>query len=68
MNEEPNADTSLVMQGYPLLLISVHLTLQCIGNIGPNLQSNSGHQLSSKHLYMLSRLARAKISAQKEAL
>jgi hypothetical protein len=38
MNEEPNADTSLVMQGYPLLLISVHLTLQCIGNIGPNLQ------------------------------
>lgn len=38
MNEEPNADASLVIQGYPLLLISVHLTLQCIGNIGPNLQ------------------------------
>ena len=38
MNEEPNADTSLVMQGYPLLLISVHLTLQCIGDIHPNLQ------------------------------
>lgn len=38
MNEEPNADASLVIQGYPLLLISVHLTLQCIENIGPNLQ------------------------------
>lgn len=38
MNEEPNDNASLVMQGYPLLLISVHLTLQCIGNIDPNLQ------------------------------
>ena len=38
MNEEPNADASLVIQGYPLLLISVHLTLQCIGDIHPNLQ------------------------------
>lgn len=38
MSEEPNANASLVMQGYPLLLISVHLTLQCIGNIDPNLQ------------------------------
>lgn len=38
MNEGPNANASLVMQDYPLLLISVHLTLQCIGDIHPNLQ------------------------------
>ena len=38
MNEGPNANVSFAMQDYPLFLISVHLTLQCIENIGPNLQ------------------------------
>jgi hypothetical protein len=38
MNEGPNANASLVMQDYPLFLISVHFTLQCIGDICPNLQ------------------------------
>ena len=34
----PNANASLVMQDYPLFLVSVHLTLYCIGDICPNLQ------------------------------
>jgi hypothetical protein len=38
MNEGPNANVSFAMQDYPLFLISVHLTLQCIGDIHPNLQ------------------------------
>lgn len=38
MNEGPNADASLVMQDYPLLLRFMYLTLQCIGDICPNLQ------------------------------
>lgn len=37
-NEGPNANASLVMQDYPLFLIFVHLTLQCVGDICPNLQ------------------------------
>jgi hypothetical protein len=38
MNEGPSANISLAMQYLSLFLISVHLILQCIEDVCPNLQ------------------------------